>query len=97
MGGGIIQPITVPLNKSLHLSRPWVTHQQNGKADDDAGGSDDGDGEDVGDDNGDDGDDTCLLGLLLGICSHPLSWGCYPTISSSVTPFSSCPHQGLFQ
>lgn len=66
MGGGIIQPITVPVNKSLHLSRPWVTHQQNGKADDDDGGSDDGDIEDVGDDSGDDGDDTCLLGLLFG-------------------------------
>ena len=23
--------------------------------------------------------------------SYPLSWWCYPTISSSVTPFSSCP------
>ena len=23
--------------------------------------------------------------------SCPLSWGCHPTISSSVTPFSSCP------
>ena len=35
--------------------------------------------------------------------SHPLSWWCHPTISSSVTSFSSCPqsfpasHQGLFQ
>ena len=28
-----------------------------------------------------------------GVCSNscPLSWWCYPTISSSVTPFSSCP------
>ena len=28
----------------------------------------------------------------LGICSNscPLSWGCHPTISSSVGPFSSC-------
>ena len=27
------------------------------------------------------------------VCSNssPLSWGCYPTISSSVVPFSSCP------
>ena len=36
-------------------------------------------------------------------CSHsgPLSWWCHPTISSSVTPFSSCPqisqNQDLFQ
>ena len=28
------------------------------------------------------------------VCSNsqPLSWWCHPTISSSVTPFSSCPH-----
>ena len=28
-----------------------------------------------------------------GVCSnsYPLSWRCYPTISCSVTPFSSCP------
>ena len=28
------------------------------------------------------------------VCSNscPLSWWCYPTISSSATPFSSCPH-----
>ena len=24
--------------------------------------------------------------------SRPLSWQCHPTISSSVVPFSSCPH-----
>ena len=31
--------------------------------------------------------------LSLGVCSnsYPLSWWCHPTISSSVTPFSSCP------
>ena len=31
--------------------------------------------------------------LSLRICSNPcpLSWWCHPTISSSVTPFSSCP------
>ena len=31
--------------------------------------------------------------LSLGVCpnSRPLSWWCHPTISSSVTPFSSCP------
>ena len=31
--------------------------------------------------------------LSPGVCSNscPLSWWCYPTISSSVTPFSSCP------
>ena len=34
--------------------------------------------------------------------SHPSSWWCHPNISSSVVPFSSCPHffpqqQGLFQ
>ena len=30
--------------------------------------------------------------LSLRVCSNscPLSWWCYPTISSSVTPFSSC-------
>ena len=30
---------------------------------------------------------------LLEFCSNscPLSWWCHPTISSSVTPFSSCP------
>ena len=31
----------------------------------------------------------------------PMSWWCHPTISSSVSPFSSCPqyfhHKGLFQ
>ena len=29
---------------------------------------------------------------ILGACSNscPLSWWCHPTISSSVTPFSSC-------
>ena len=38
-----------------------------------------------------------------GACSNscPLSWWCHPTISASVTSFSSCPksfqHQGLFQ
>ena len=41
--------------------------------------------------------------LSPGVCSNscPLSQGCHPTISCSVTPFSSCPqpswHQGLFQ
>ena len=31
--------------------------------------------------------------LSHGVCSNscPLSWWCHPTISSSVTPFSSCP------
>ena len=31
--------------------------------------------------------------LSPGICSNsfPLSWWCHPTISSSVSPFSSCP------
>ena len=31
--------------------------------------------------------------LSPGVCSnsYPLSWWCHPTISSSVTPFSSCP------
>ena len=31
--------------------------------------------------------------LSLGVCSNscPFSWGCHPTISSSVVPFSSCP------
>ena len=31
--------------------------------------------------------------LCLLVCSNscPLSWWCYPTISSSVSPFSSCP------
>ena len=31
--------------------------------------------------------------LSPGVCSNscPLSWWCYPTISSSVTPISSCP------
>ena len=31
--------------------------------------------------------------LSLGLCSNscPLSWWCYPTISSSVAPFSCCP------
>ena len=31
--------------------------------------------------------------LSLGVCSNscPLSWWCHPTISSCVTPFSSCP------
>ena len=31
--------------------------------------------------------------LSPGVCSNscPLSWGCHQTISSSVTPFSSCP------
>ena len=31
--------------------------------------------------------------LSPGVCSNscPLSWSCYPTISSSVDPFSSCP------
>ena len=31
--------------------------------------------------------------LSPGVCSNscPLSWWCYPTISSSVAPFSSCP------
>ena len=31
--------------------------------------------------------------LSPGVCSNscPLSWWCHPTISSSVTPFSSCP------
>ena len=30
---------------------------------------------------------------VLGVCSNssPLSWWCHPTISFSVTPFSSCP------
>ena len=28
--------------------------------------------------------------LSPGVCSHPLSWWCHPTILSSVTPFSSC-------
>ena len=34
-----------------------------------------------------------------GVHSHscPLSWWCYPATSSSVVPFSSCPHQSLFQ
>ena len=34
------------------------------------------------------------LSLSLGICSNscPLSQWCHPTISSSVNPFSSCPH-----
>ena len=33
------------------------------------------------------------LSLSPGVCpnSCPLSWWCHPTISSSVTPFSSCP------
>ena len=41
--------------------------------------------------------------LSPGICSNsrPLSWWCHPTISSSVTPFSSCPQSfpssGSFQ
>ena len=32
-----------------------------------------------------------------GVCwnSCPLSWWCHPTISSSVLPFSSCPHSFL--
>ena len=29
--------------------------------------------------------------LSPGVCSNSLSWWCYPTISSSVVPFSSCP------
>ena len=31
--------------------------------------------------------------LSPGVCSnsHPLSWRCHPTTSSSVSPFSSCP------
>ena len=31
--------------------------------------------------------------LSLRVCSNscPLSWWCHPTISSSITPFSSCP------
>ena len=34
-----------------------------------------------------------VLTYLLEFCSNscPLSWWCHPTISSSVTPFSSCP------
>ena len=40
----------------------------------------------------------CLLKFAQ---TCPLSWWCHPTISSSVSPFSSCPqssqHQGLFQ
>ena len=34
-----------------------------------------------------------FLSLSPGVCSNscPLSWWCYPTISSSVAPFSSCP------
>ena len=41
--------------------------------------------------------------LSPGVCSNscPLSQWCHPTISCSVTPFTSCPqlfwHQGLFQ
>ena len=41
--------------------------------------------------------------LCHGVCSNtcPLSWWCHPTISTSVTLFSSClklfQHQGLFQ
>ena len=31
MGGGTIQPITVPLNKSLHLSRPWLLISKMGR------------------------------------------------------------------
>ena len=33
-----------------------------------------------------------ILHYLPGVCSNscPLSWWCYPTISSSVVPFSSC-------
>ena len=40
--------------------------------------------------------------LSLGVCSNscPLSWWCYPTVSSSVTPsppaFNLSQHQGLF-
>ena len=35
--------------------------------------------------------------LSPGACSnsHPLSWWCHPTISSSVTSFSSCPQSFL--
>ena len=35
--------------------------------------------------------------LFPGVCSNscPLSWWCHPTISSSVTPFSSCPQSFL--
>ena len=31
--------------------------------------------------------------LSVGVCSNscPLSWWCHPTMSSPVTPFSSCP------
>ena len=40
----------------------------------------------------------CLLKFAQ---TCPLSWWCHPTISSSVSPFSSCPqssqHQGFFQ
>ena len=41
--------------------------------------------------------------LSPGVCSNscPLNWWCYLNISSSISPFSSCPqsfeHQGLFQ
>ena len=37
--------------------------------------------------------------LSPGVCSNscPLSQQCHPTISSSVAPSSSCPHQHLFQ
>ena len=44
-----------------------------------------------------------VLPLSPQICSNscPLSWWCHPTISTSVTLFSSClklfQHQGLFQ
>ena len=31
------------------------------------------------------------LSLRLHSHSYPLSWSCHPTISSSVSPFSSCP------
>ena len=35
--------------------------------------------------------------LCPGVCSdlYPLSWWCHPAISSSVTPFSSCPQSFL--
>ena len=32
----------------------------------------------------------CFLGVYSN--SSPLSWWCHPTVSSSVIPFSSCPH-----
>ena len=42
-----------------------------------------------------------LLSPRVCSISGPLNWWCHPTISSSVTHFSSCPqsfqHQGLFQ